>query len=262
MDLSRARVVLRKRTRLDVLDLTLRFIVAHAGTYARVTAAAILPAALVSWAVAWKAGWVWGWIATVSLALLVQAPFTVLASRLVFEPEVGLREVLGASLRTLPRIFVLRIVQLFLMAAGLFFLVVPGVWLGASLLFVVEAAVLERASIGAAMSRSLKLSGGHFGYALIMAGLLLTLHVLATLLGDFVGRAVVGDLLQFQEPEPLLSAGGSPLALVGFWLFVPYVATARFFAYLDLRTRREGWDIQTRFAAIALRAQETMKRAA
>jgi hypothetical protein len=45
-------------------------------------------------------------------------------------------------------------------------------------------------------------------------------------------------------------------------LFIPYVATARFLAYLDLRTRSEGWDIQTRFAAIALRAAEVERRAA
>lgn len=48
--------------------------------------------------------------------------------------------------------------------------------------------------------------------------------------------------------------GGSALALLGWWLSVPFVATARFFVYLDIRTRSEGWDIQTRFAGIAARA--------
>ncbi|CAN5747553.1 hypothetical protein BH11MYX4_BH11MYX4_30880 [soil metagenome] len=34
---------------------------------------------------------------------------------------------------------------------------------------------------------------------------------------------------------------------------IPYVATARFFIYLNVRTRVEGWDVQTRFAALAAR---------
>jgi len=31
------------------------------------------------------------------------------------------------------------------------------------------------------------------------------------------------------------------------FLSVPLVATLRFLAYIDNRTRREGWDIQVRF---------------
>ena len=50
--------------------------------------------------------------------------------------------------------------------------------------------------------------------------------------------------------------GGSWLALAGWWSALPLLATARFFVYLDIRTRSEGWDIQTRFAAIAARVAE------
>jgi hypothetical protein len=42
--------------------------------------------------------------------------------------------------------------------------------------------------------------------------------------------------------------------MLGLFAQVPYLATARFFLYLNVRTRAEGWDIQTRFAAIAARA--------
>ena len=108
----------------------------------------------------------------------------------------------------------------------------------------------------------MRLTSAQSGQAVIAALSLLVLHAGATFLGDDVGRTVVSDVLQFREPESLWSAGGSSLALIGFWLFVPYVATARFFVYLDLRTRSEGWDIQTRFAAIALRARETERQAA
>jgi hypothetical protein len=261
MDLSRSRVVLRQRSALDVLDLALRFLIVHAGSYGRVVAVTLVPAALLSWGLAESAGWLWGWVGTVFLARLVQGPFTVLASRLVFEPEVRIRDVLGASARAVPRLLVIRITEFVLVTAGLFFFFLPGLWIGVSLLFVVEVLVLERAGLAAAISRSFRITKGQSGH--IAAALaLFVLHVAATFLGDDVGRFTLGTLLQFHEPPALWNEGGSPLALVGFWLFVPYSATARFFMYLDLRTRSEGWDIQTRFAAIVLRAREAERSAA
>jgi hypothetical protein len=262
MDLSRARIVLRERSVLDVLDLSVRFVVKHAASYARLSIVALLPAALVSWGVARAAGWVWGWLAAVFLALLVQTPFTALAARLVFQREVRVRDVLGVSLRALPRVLCLRLVQLLAVGMGLMILLAPGVWIGVSLFFIVEVAVLERATFATALSRSLRIAAGQSGHALVAVLCLLGLHGVAIVLGDEVGRAVLVDLFQFSAPEPLWSAGGSPLALLGFWLFVPYVATARFLVYLDLRTRSEGWDIQTRFAALALRAADAQRRAA
>jgi hypothetical protein len=262
MDLSRARIVLRQRSVLDVLDLALRFFVEHAGSYARVSAVALLPAAIVSWGVAQTAGWAWGWIVTVFLALLVQTPFTALASRLVFQPDVRVRDVLGTSLRALPRVVALRVVQVLAVGIGLMLFLVPGVWIGILLFFIVEVAVLERATFGQAMSRSRRIMAGQSGQALVAVLALVGLHLAAIAIGDEVGRAVLVDLFQFSAPETLWTAGGSTLALLGFWLFVPYVATARFLVYLDLRTRSEGWDIQTRFAALALRSADPERRAA
>jgi hypothetical protein len=261
VDLSRARVVLRQRSVLDVLDLALRFVVVHAGSYARLSGGILVPATLLSWGCAETVGWAGGWVGTILLAFLVQGPFTVLAGRLVFDPAVRIRDVLSASARALPRVWAVRIVELLLMIAGLLLFVLPGLWIAVSLLFVVEVLVLERAGLVVAISRSLRITRGQSGH--IAAALaLFVLHVTAVLLGDEVGRFVVGGLLQFHEPAPLWSVGGSPLALVGFWLFVPYAATARFFMYLDLRTRSEGWAIQTQFLAIVLRARRTQRSAA
>jgi hypothetical protein len=139
---------------------------------------------------------------------------------------------------------------------------VPGVWIGILMFFIVEVAVLERATFGQAMSRSRRIMAGQSGQALVAVLALVGLHLAAIAIGDEVGRAVLVDLFQFSAPETLWTAGGSTLALLGFWLFVPYVATARFLVYLDLRTRSEGWDIQTRFAALALRSADPERRAA
>jgi hypothetical protein len=85
--------------------------------------------------------------------------------------------------------------------------------------------------------------------------LLLVARVAATVLGDAGGREVLSQVLQIDPPRSLFDAGGSWMALAGFWLGLPLASTARFFAYLDVRTRTEGWDIQTRFAALAAGAR-------
>ena len=49
----------------------------------------------------------------------------------------------------------------------------------------------------------------------------------------------------------LWSDGGSGFAVIGALLSAPFVASASFLGYIDLRTRKEGWDIQLRFMALA-----------
>jgi len=72
------------------------------------------------------------------------------------------------------------------------------------------------------------------------------------LAGELVGNAVVSLVLQLGSPfGSLFTNGGTPYALAGFFATVPLVAAARFLFYIDLRTRKEGWDIQLRFMAIA-----------
>jgi hypothetical protein len=112
---------------------------------------------------------------------------------------------------------------------------------------------LERSSFGNAFSRMYRLCAAQTG-ELVMALLFLSaLAILATFFGDVVGRAIIEDLLQIQGPAPIWAEHGSPLAAAAFWLFVPFGATCRFLLYLNGRTRTEGWDVQTRFAAIAAR---------
>jgi hypothetical protein len=74
------------------------------------------------------------------------------------------------------------------------------------------------------------------------------------MLADVAGRELLQEMLEVRSPASMFTDGGSALALLGWWASLPILATARFFVYLDIRTRTEGWDIQTRFAAIATRA--------
>ncbi len=66
--------------------------------------------------------------------------------------------------------------------------------------------------------------------------------------------------LQFEIDHSVVNELG---VWLGWMLAGPYIATVRLFDYIDARTRREGWDIQVRFSAIAQRSeQERAKRLA
>lgn len=258
IDVGGARVAFRDRAVSDVLDLALRFIVVHARTYAKVAIVSLLPLALISVAAGYLMGWAIAWAVAVPLAVVAEIPFTILASRLVFQDEVRTRDVISAALRDGARVGLVRVCSFVLVAMGLFVLVVPGVWLLTIVFFLPEVMLLERGGTGQAFVRSHRIAGSSVSEAMLGAVLLGLVAGAAVLLADVAGRSVIGELLQFEPPRPLWSTGGSALASLGLFVALPYLATARLFLYLNVRTHAEGWDIQTRFAAIAGRADDSI----
>jgi len=260
MDLSRTRVVLREREVIDVADLALRFVVEHGGGYAKTAALVLPPFVAASVLVSRAEGWVAGWLFALFTATFAGAPFTVLASRLVFEDDVRVLSAIGVAARATWRLFRLRVATFWLGNA-----LIPigvGIWFLTASLFVVEVTVLERAAPRAAIARSRRIAGRESGVALMALLLLTLLHVTVVLVADVAGRTVISAIFESRPPAPMWTDGWSALSLLGFWLFVPYAATARFFYYLDVRTRSEGWDIQTRFTALASRALPEARSAA
>jgi hypothetical protein len=261
VDLVRARVALRERPLLDVLDLSIRFCVVNAAPYARLSAVALVPAFALSWAAARLGGWLGGWPVALGLAALVDALFVALAARLVFADETRVRDVVRASLTAMPRLAAVRLAQAFGFVLSLALLGMPWLWIGGVFLFLPEVVVVERATVGVAWRRAYRLAGAQLGIASAAMLLLSVFVVGAALVADAAGREILGSLLELRPPEPVFHGGVSALALLGFWSVLPLRATIRFFVYLDIRTRAEGWDIQTRFAALAAReARETESR--
>jgi hypothetical protein len=126
----------------------------------------------------------------------------------------------------------------------------------------VEVIVLEQPGVGGALGRAQRIANAHFGAAVGTMVLLLMAMAGASMLADIAGREVLQSVLEVKPPPSMFREGGSWLALLGWWAMLPLLSTARFFVYLDIRTRTEGWDIQTRFASIAARADaERMEQA-
>jgi len=259
LDLLRARVTFRDRSVSDVLDLALRFLVVEGRSYAAVALGSLAPLLAISLAAGWKLGGAAAWAGAIPLAAIAEVPFTVLASRLVFQDRVSARDVLASARRDGPRVVLARLLAAALVAIGMSLFVVPGVWLASIYLFLSEVMLLERASIGQAFGRALRVASSAASEVIVGVLVLVLVSVGSVLLADIAGRAVLGELLQFRPPRPVWTEGGSVLAMIGLFAAVPYLATARFFLYLNIRTRAEGWDIQTRFAAIAARADEEAK---
>ncbi len=251
------RVVLRARPVLDVVDLALRFVAEHWSFYARAMLVVIVPAYAFTLWLGTTHGWALAWAVSILIAAFAQAPFTLLASKLVFEHGASVRSALGGSLRLLPRLAVARFTQMIAIVLGAAMCSIGLLYFGPAMLFLPEVALLEGIGIGTALTRSQRLAFASAGDA-VMVWLMLAAASLCSvfLLGDYVSRLVLENLFEVTAPESAFSAGGSYTALLGFWAAVPIVATMRFFFYLNTRTRIEGWDIQARFLALMLRARE------
>jgi hypothetical protein len=250
-----ARVAFRDRAALDVFDLALRFVVVQGRAFGKLALFVLVPASAIAWGAARAGGWVVGWSVAVVLATIARVPFTILASRLVFEDDVRTADVLRAAARAVPRVLVARVLWalVILLALSLFF--APALWAASALFYLDEALLLERQGLLRSFARASSIASKSIGEALLGVFALALITVLAVGLTEIGGRTTLSELLEFRPPPSAWTTGGSVLCLLGWFGVVPYLATARFFSYLNVRTRAEGWDIQTRFAAIAARAE-------
>ncbi len=256
MNVAEARVALRERSLWDVLDVALRFFVANARAYIWPSLLCVVPSAALSTLVGSAAGPEWGWFTAVGLSLFAATPVTVMTSRLVFDARPKTGEILvtsiGKSLALLP----LRILQLVLVGMGIVFFVIPGAWLAVLFFTAPEIMIAESSGPIATFSRAQRIIGAAFGDMAVMSIVVLVGRLVAVIVLDVSARALLTDLLQVSAPPPVWESYGGVISYTAFFLVLPLEAVARFFSYLNVRTKTEGWDIQARFLEIARRSEE------
>ncbi len=263
MQLDRNRIVIRERGWLDLLDLALRLVRVYAWPLTAALVAGVLPAMLLNaWLLAdyaqpefseappWR--YFAGMLFLVLLEIpLVTAPATLYLGEAVFLEQPGARKVTQGFLHSLPQLFFYQVLLrgVFLLPVITWF--VPFVrWA-----YLNEVILLERNPLfartpgGMTTSRRTRAlhsgSGGDlfarwlasmaFGF-LLFAAFWLTMQILA------------GLLLSEWKWEGLTYTLYYPLAL---WLTAAYLTVVRFLGYLDLRIRREGWEVE-----LMMRAEE------
>ncbi len=255
MNLRSARVVLRVRGAADILDLAAPFCLGGWRLLLPLLGMVLLPAFAACLAARSWLHWSWPsvWSLAVVLGGLVHAPFTLACGELLFHDPRRVRvvSILGRCLHRSPSFLATYVLTRLIHAISAFTLMLLPFSAGA-LFAVHEAALLEGAGPFSAMARSGRAVRGQGTSAFGIAAALLLLPLAGVVAGEATGGALVATVLQFGEPfGSLWSTGGTPYALAGFFLTVPLSAAARFLKYIDLRTRKEGWDIQLRFMAIA-----------
>ncbi len=255
MNLLEARLALRPRAMSDVIDLAGPFCVTNRRLFLPLALWVSLPGGILAYLCRVQGEWSWWavWFAITAYLVLAGGAYTVAAGELLFRApaQVRMARILGRFARRFPELFVARVVQLVIL--GFFgLLTVPLPIFAARLFFTPEAVLLESGSPLESLGRSSRLvlyrSVPCFGLALAC----LAAPFVFAIAADLLGNSVVDLVLQMGRPfGSLWSDGGSAYAVAGALLSSPFVAAASFLAYIDLRTRKEGWDIQLRFMALA-----------
>ncbi|HYQ16660.1 MAG TPA: hypothetical protein VEQ58_12905, partial [Polyangiaceae bacterium] len=205
--------------------------------------------------------WPGVWALALAGFVIAQIPFTLSASRLLLADELALGDVFKAWLPKIPGQLFIHLVSLLLLAASAL-VIVPLPFLAARLLHLPEISLLEGSGLIRAYERGARLCKSRLAETVESCFLLLAVWAAFILGAEVTGQAVQVDLLSFPAPSDTLQSGGSWFALFGFFAAVPFLATARFLAYIDGRTRREAWDVQLRFTELAKQATAAGARAA
>jgi hypothetical protein len=257
VNLLASRVVLRPRSLGDVLDLTVPFCLGSWRLLARLSLTSLLPAVALCLYLRLGRGWTAGqtWALAITMAGVLEGLFTVAFGELLFQPATAVRPaaIWGRFARRPGHLgsLLVALVLLSVCAATVIGLAaVP--FLAVYMMFVREVGLLEGAGMFAAIGRASKFVQRQVGSCLGLLLALVLAPALMTVAAELLGDAVVSSGLQLGSPfGELFKEGVSAYALVGFFLSVPVVSAGRFLKYIDVRTRKEGWDIQLRFTAIA-----------
>jgi hypothetical protein len=267
MNLLAARLVLRQRSLADSLDMALPFCLANKRPLGVLSLVMLGPIAALLAILRVGKHWPWPtiWVVYAVAALFVEGAFTVALGELLFQPPaaVRVRSFVARFFRRVPAVVAAVVVRQIVLAGATALLVFPVFFVAPPSIFVPEALLLEGATLGKAVTRSRALARNRLGVCLGIWLAALLLPALGAVAMDVVCNAVVGEVLQMGHPAgELFENGGSGFAALGALLAVPLAAAVRFLGYVDLRTRKEGWDIQLRFVALAEQSALHRKRAA
>ncbi len=270
MQLDHNRIAIRERGYLELLDLTLRVVRSYAGPLAAALAVGVVPAMLLN-----------AWLIAGALDANPEMPFPLLYMLLMFflilwEAPLATAPItlyLGQSLfseRVRPgkiaRNFAASLPQLTLYQVVLRGVLLPMVltWL---LPFVTwpylnEVILLERNPLFRGRARQItttrRMTALHAG----SSGDLFAQWIIAMIVGALLFLSVWGSLA-FLAALLLDDWGGDMLAYtlyypLALWITLGFFAVLRFLGYLDLRIRREGWEVELMMRAEGARLERQL----
>jgi hypothetical protein len=142
-----------------------------------------------------------------------------------------------------------------IVVVGLFLCILPGIWLGVMYSLATPALLLERGTIGQALSRSWKLVSGSFWRVFGILALALLIGAVINLLIGVPFSLGAGGLGALTNPGSTAAPSTGALILqavgsvIGETITAPFVALVTVLIYIDQRMRKEGMDIELARAA-------------
>ncbi len=253
MNIGQTSIVLRHRRTMEVFDLSLRFVRAVGSLgLARTCLYVLVPGYVGCLALHSFAGvrWPWIWLLAAAYLQLAELPVLAVVGRQLFDPEVRVADCLKDAFRRLPAFAASRF---FVDVLGTISAIVPfaPLFVLGAYCFAPEAQVLERAGPLEALGRSKRFlryrSGTGLEVLLVRWGVLIG----AVLLFEMAGRELLGEGLDLTiEQDSLFQNGGSWYSLLGAFVVSPQLVVFRFLAYINERTRQDGWDVQVAFLGV------------
>jgi hypothetical protein len=278
MQLDETRVAIRERTFADICDLAFQVIRGHAVGIFTAVALGVLPLAILNdvlinqnilGAVNWEPGSYQSeaeastqafmgylfWQALIFVeAPLATAPLTLYLSRILFVAKPSTREIFSTFLGCLHQLFLFQVLLRGILAVFCLIPVVFTYWIAP---FLNEIILLERGKVGQVYRRSSDL---HRGMGSLIIGRWAASLGFGVVLffALWFGFLALRDLFivqaDFENPGEIMGLRFFlPAAL---WLVVALFAVIRFLSYLDLRIRREGWEIELRMRAEGARLSQ------
>lgn len=290
MRLDQTRIAIRERTLLDILDMSLRVLATFIGPLLLCTAVVVVPLMALNW---WLLNWMplagdvyssfWRYLGIMSLLIIVEAPLVSLGitpflGHVMFMEEVTAKKILGTIWKSLVPL-VLSLLLLRGIGIALFMawsipetelimsswegwlipLAIVSVLIRAARPFIVEIILLERNPLRSKDKREITIGRRSSSLHGPNSG---------DLIGRWMGSSVIAGLMVLSILASIWFAWGmllfdwswGPVMLhicfpVTLWLVVMYFAVVRFLCYLDLRIRREGWEVELMMRAAATRME-------
>jgi hypothetical protein len=253
MKLTACRVALRPRRPVETFDLACSLVRVNAGAVFRLLALITAGAWPLAELVGVLAGGRWAGLLLLVLFLpLLQAPFTLLAGRLMFEPSPRAGTVwqeLRARVWEVGALVGLWWGVLVGSACSAGTLAVPCLFV---FLFVPETLLLDRIDLRRAVRRAVIVMSEHIGGAIQGFCLSVGAWLWTVAVAEAFGQAIVAGMLQLGQPfGSLLEGDVTPFALLGFLWGQAFTAVFRVLLYVDFRSRVEGWDLHYALRALA-----------
>lgn len=190
-------------------------------------------------------------------APLATAPITAYLGEAMFAHQVQPRQALAACRAVAGPLLLMATLRAMLIAVPVLLFSAMGDGLpGLLLLFLLmffpmhwgEVLLLERQPLRSGFKRANQLMAAWRSEAvthLIVSGLLIVGGVIMlTVAVSEVANLLVWRLIEYDEWWSWFRPQESLLPLLLPWPFIAYLAVVRFLAYIDVRTRREGWEVE------------------